>query len=574
MRAPPRSRCITVVAEGAIAALLAALLAAPSTRRAGAQPRPERPPDLVLVGGRIFTADSARPWAQALAVRGDRVVAVGTSAAVRRLAGPTTRRIDLGGRVVVPGFNDAHAHLACDLPRRVEFSTAAAAGDPAFATVLDSLRRITARVPEGAWIATSIGNAVLDDTAARRTALDAVAPRHLVALGVPTGHDVVYNTAALRRLGVSDSARDPAGGWFERDPATGALTGRASEYALWDVARTLNDASPERTAIDALRTAGATLLRYGVTSVQDMANCLDPARTLRAFRAAALPLRVRVVPMPMTTATRSTTEWDAVRVDGGPAARLRVSGVKWILDGTPVDRGALQRGPYADRPGWYGRADFPPDTVRAMLAEARRRGEQPIFHAVGDSTVALLLTFMEQTGDTAGWRHLRVRFEHGEGLAPDLLERARRLGVVVVQNPAHLAIPGLSARYAPAVLADFQPLRSLLAHGVVLALGSDGPLNPFLNILLATEDRNNPAESLTREQAVVAYTRGSAYAEGAERVKGTLAPGMLADLAVLSQDIFTVPPGALPATTSVLTMVGGRVVRDALRPAPASPPRR
>jgi predicted amidohydrolase YtcJ len=198
-----------------------------------------------------------------------------------------------------------------------------------------------------------------------------------------------------------------------------------------------------------------------------------------------------------------------------------------------------------------------------------------MFHVVGDSAIALVLNALASTGSASIWRGTRVRLEHGDGLTPDQFDRARRLGVIVVQNPTHLDLGGLLAeRYDPAFLANFQPLRSLVEAGIALALGGDGIFNPFLNIMAAVTHAHRPAEALTREQAVVAYTRGSAFAEFAEHEKGTLEPGMLADLAVLSHDIFAVPLAVLPATTSVLTVIGGRVVWDELTSGAPGPPAR
>lgn len=158
------------------------------------------------------------------------------------------------------------------------------------------------------------------------------------------------------------------------------------------------------------------------------------------------------------------------------------------------------------------------------------------------------------------WVGRRVRFEHGDSLFPDLMGRVKEYGIVVVQNPSHLM--GLSSAGGSA-FNKAQPLRSLLAAGIPVALGSDGPTNPFLNIMFATIHVNRPSEAITREQAVVAYTLTSAYAEFSEKEKGSIEPGKLADLAVLSQDIFTVLPDDLPKTQSVLTLVGGKTVYDA-----------
>jgi predicted amidohydrolase YtcJ len=185
---------------------------------------------------------------------------------------------------------------------------------------------------------------------------------------------------------------------------------------------------------------------------------------------------------------------------------------------------------------------------------------------VGDAAIGTVLDEMEALAPAERWRGRRTRIEHGDLLSPADLQRVRDLGVVVVQNATHLALPDLPQRVSPQLLAQAQPLRSLVEAGIPLALGTDGiggTISPFLDIMLATLHPDRPSEALTREQAVTAYTAGSAYAEFEEHQKGRLTPGHLADLAVLSQDIFTVPFFLLPNTESVLTMVDGRIVWDA-----------
>ncbi|MGZ8468175.1 MAG: amidohydrolase [Gemmatirosa sp.] len=541
-------------------------VAVPLAVLAAAGPLAAQPADVVLLGGKVFTADASRPWAEAVAVRGARIVAVGTTAEIQRLAGPRTRRVALDGRTVVPGFDDAHGHVGPSGPRAVRVPIEASpTPDPALALVLDSLGAAARREPVGTWLTSEVGGRVFDDPRATRAVLDSVAPGHPVWLNGWSGHGAVLNTAALRATGLLD-APDPAGGWQTRD-AGGRPTGRIDEYALYGATRTLGVARGDAGLAAAIRAYGESGLRLGITSVQDMATNYD----LGAIRAAVrrgggMPARHRVIRLPMTDGAGGwRADWQVDRADTTLAPWTHVSGVKWILDGTPIERLALMRQPYADRPGWHGRANFAFDTLRAILRDALTRREQPMLHAVGDSTIALVLAAMRAEAPDSAWRRLRPRLEHADALGRDQLAAVKALGIVVVQNPSHLAIPPvMQARWGAERLGRVDLLRTLVDSGVPLAIGSDGPREPGLNLMLATLHPNVPSEALSREQAVVAYTRGAAFAAFAERERGTLAPGMLADLAVLSQDVFTVASDALPATTSVLTMVDGRIVHDAL----------
>jgi len=536
MRLPPR-------AAGFLAVILAG---------AGCRSVPATPAEILLYDGKIFTAAlEGTPWAEAVLIQGDRILRVGTTAELRAAAGPAAQLVDLGGRVVVPGFNDAHDHINPDQPG-VEFATSASpTPDPDLAQVIDSLRLLATRVPAGTRLRTSIGERILTDRMARRAALDRIAPNHPVVLQGWSGHGVVLNSAALALAGFSDSTPDPIGGWFER--SGGRLTGLANEYANYALYTALTPGTDSAVRAGFLKRAGEAV-RWGTTSIQSMATGLEPATVARVLDSLDLPVRLRIIPVPLTTGTgRVVAPWQV----------LKANGVKWILDGTPIERLAMFRAPYSDRAGWRGQLNFSPDTLRAILAEALAAKIQPMIHAVGDSAVGLVLSTMADLAPGSAWRELRPRIEHGDGLSPDQYSAARELGVVIVQNPSHFALgPMAIARYGPARLRILQPARSVLANGIMMALGSDGPVNPFLNLMLAVLHPNNPAEALTMEQAVRAYTLGSAYAERRERDKGRLMPGMLADLAVLSQDIFTVAPQKLPETASVLTLVGGRPVHD------------
>ncbi|HYT05899.1 MAG TPA: amidohydrolase [Gemmatimonadales bacterium] len=522
-------------------------------------------PDQILVNGKIFTADPARLWVGGIAIRGDRIVAVGASDSLRGLAGPRTQLRDLGARMVIPGINDAHAHVG-PVPRAVTVATTPDAG---LREVVDSLARVSRRRPRGTWLITTIGDRVLDDPRANRFFLDSVVPDHPAVLESWSGHEAILNSAALGALGLGHETRDPLGGHFGRaggsgpGAGAGALDGRLSEYAWWNTRRRLSSGVGDSAARADLRDYAAQAARFGITSVQDMNTALSATRAVFLLHGVDGPIRWRVIRFPLTGPDGRALA-DLRERRARPGGELDVSGTKYILDGTPVERGALMRHAYADRPGWRGELNLPRDTLRAIVTEALGSRDQLLVHAVGDSAIRLLLSVMTAAAPDSTWRTLRPRLEHGDFLTPDLVPLARRLGAIVVQNPAHFAVPALLRRRYPAELAaHVQPLRSLLAAGIPIALGSDGPMNPYLNIMLAVTHPADPSEALTREQAVTAYTRGSAYAEFAERDLGTLTPGMLADLTVLSQDIFDVPVSALPQTVSVLTLVGGRAVYDA-----------
>ena len=549
--------------HGVLAFALITACALPAGR-ALAQAATSRPgADMILTGGRVFTADSAHPWATAIAIRGDRILAVGSDAEIDRLRSTRTRHIALDGKVVVPGFNDAHTHLGGGI-RAITFNTGdSPTPDPLLGVVLDSVAAIAARSPAGTWITTSVAETVLGDPMARRAALDRAAPRHNVYLLGWSGHGAILNSAAIRASQV-DTLHDPVGGWFERT-ADGVITGRIDEYLHYAVLQRLTIAHGIAVTVRAFAAQDGESAAFGITSVQDMTTGFTPSMLAAVSRAGVVRVRHRVIPFEMTRVGGRAATWNAVRTTD---ALTRVSGVKWVLDGTPVERLALMRAPYADRAGWYGRGNFSLDSIKTLLRDALRRKQQPILHAVGDSTIALVFTAMRAVAPDSVWRAVRPRIEHGDQLMEDQFDDARKLGIVVVQNPTHLALSLFRDRWGADRASRSEALRGIVAAGIPLAIGSDGPANTGLNVMLASINPANPSHALTREQAVVAYTLMSAYAEHAEREKGSLVAGKLADLAVLSQDIFSVPPAALPGTTSVLTLVGGRVTLDRIGAAP------
>lgn len=527
-----------------------------ASSRAPTAPAPSPPPtvldsppiDLVLTGGKIFTADPAKPWAEALAIRGDRIAAVGTAGEIRALAGvgSATRVVDLGGRVVIPGINDAHVH-APDVwdPQFVKVE----AKDPTIAQAVAAIGEAVKTHPPGTWLSLQMGGEWYDDPKATRAAFDKVAPAHPVWTNDMGGHAKLLNTAALKALGIDQTAADPPHGAYGRDPKTKQLTGWMHEAANWRNARKLEDAMPDDAIAQALAKFESRALRYGITSVQNM-----PVQTVdRLLPLLRTPkLRWRIIRWPHG-------EIAATFAPGPTHPRVKIDGVKYVLDGTPLERWAALSRPYNDRPKARGRLNFTSDELRKIVEVAAATSEPLLVHAVGDATIELLLSAMERTGTPEAWRERRVRIEHGDLLTAAQIARAAALGVVVVQNPVHFLIPEVMAKRVGDCGGICQPLRSLAQSGVAIALGSDGPLNPYLGIMAASVHPTSPREALSREDAVIAYTRGAAFAERAEADKGTLAPGMLADLAVLAQDIFTVTPDALPGTQAWMTIVGGEI---------------
>jgi predicted amidohydrolase YtcJ len=520
------------------------------------------PPRTVLHGGTIFTGDPAAPWAQAIAIEGDRVVAVGSSADVLAQSGHAMR-IDLGGRLVIPGINDAHVHVVVPEGDYANTPDFLPGPGPTLAEVQALLAGAAAATPDGTWLFVFIGTAIFDDPQATRFALDAASPRHLVALFAWTGHGIWLNTAAMTALGIAETEPDPFGGHFRRFPGSNVITGEVHEYAEFAIRRRLLALLPDSHLVAQYRAFAAAAVQLGYTSLQDMAVGLTHDRALAVLRAAHLPLRVRSICFPLTPD-------DPCVLDDDERDGVRGAGVKWIADGTPVERLAFVTTPYADRPDQVGAPDLPDAALRAQL-QAHRNGSarrhQLLFHGVGDAAIDQVLDAMDDTGGARTWQDRRTRIEHGDLLFPDSFARARQLGIVVVQNPTHFALaPVFAERFVPEVFVDLEPMQSLLAAGIPLAIGTDGigaPQSPFVNLLLATVHPTHPTEALGLAQALTAFTHGAAYAEFEERRKGTLGPGKLADLAVLSQDIFHVAPPDLPATRSVLTLVGGRVVWDA-----------
>lgn len=532
------------------------------THHAEATPKP----DLIVHHAKIFTAEPSTPWAQAIAIKGGKVVAVGTNNHVLALAHPKkTKVIHAQGRTIVPGINDAHVHVLATPGILVNYQDLGfiqqGAPGPSLAEVLGMVAGAAAAFPPGTWLTVLVGENVDQDDSATRFALDTVAPDHPVWLQMWTGHGTFVNSKALEVLDVDDDEPDPLGGEFERIPGTTILTGKAHEYAEHLLRRKLLATVPDAVLVQRYQEFAAAALARGVTSVQDIPVGLTKARAIDVLEAADLPIRVRSVCFPLDG-------FESCIDQPSKAMKHKVSssGVKWITDGTPVERRAFVNEPYADSPGHHGHVNFDDETLESFLlaglgGSAKRR--QRLFHAVGDGAIERVLDAVEATGGGCEWQGRRLRIEHGDLIFSENYDRLIDAGAVIVQNPTHFGIPQILAqRFCGPVMSEVQPLATLLQAGIPVAFGSDSfgaPPNPWLDVFLATVHPTRPEEAISVEQAITAYTRTAAYAEFEDDRKGRLVPGYEADFAMLSADPFTIPPWQMPGITSVLTVVDGNI---------------
>lgn len=527
----------------------------PSQAQAGAA---TKPPDTVLLNGRVFTGDATRPYVEAISIQGDRILDTGTSKEILSKAGPSTRRIDLRRRLVIPGINDSHVHFEAEvIGTKLDFGEAP---DPSCEHVLDTIQKAVAHSPDGTLLSGVIGQKAFFDPTCTPAALDRIGPKDAIVLSTDTPHSGMLNEVAARRFNVREDAPLPLAGFFGKDMKSTHWDGVVHEAAWFRIREMLmGDLAGEPAR---LRKVLERESQWGVTSI----TFLDvyPARRVQQLAEIDSPLRVRVVPFLEFQETDRRREPEYPTVPLHLRDRVTVSGLKYLLDGTPVERSAATRVPYADDPTTSGQLDFSPKELGAILREAQQH-VQLLLHTVGDRTTETLLNVMEATGGAEAWSKSRLRIEHGDGIMPDQISRVKALGIIVVENPINFTLGDLMRqRFGQDKAAHVQPFRSLLLAGIPLVIATDSSpespvANPFLQIMYASAYPEKPKESLSREEAVTAFTRTAAYAEFAEANKGTLEPGKLADLAVLSQDIFEVSLKDLPKTESVLTIVGGRI---------------
>lgn len=499
--------------------------------------------DIILTNGKIFTSDTSKLYVQALAIKGNKILATGNNAAIEKLATSKTKKIDLKGKTVVPGFNDQHAHAAFTFSAapltfdHVEFSVEGLVK----AAVLDSIARLLVKAKTGQWIEGKIGTNVLFDTSMRRS-LDSIAPNNPVLLQIAWGHGIVTNQKGLEATGLSDELKDPVGGWYERnsDGKINSVNANA-QVPFWIAINKANPNSLKRI----MEEYGQKQLHGGITSTLFMGTGFTHSLATSVLQKANIPQRLRIVAWPRSTPEgRQISEWPVAETY--PTSMSTISGIKYCIDETPIEGGALRSKPYHNRGNGNGRLNYPVDTLREILRESLITKRQIMMHIAADSSFGIVLKIISEVGTAAQWRPLRVRIEHNAVGDPtkDQRKKLKDYGIMMMHTPQPWG----------------SPLRSLLTDGILVGVSPDGTRNPFLDIMVMTSQSPNPDENITIEQAVIAYTKTNAYAEFKEKEKGMLKKGMLADLAVLSQDIFTIPSDQLPATVSVLTMIDGKIV--------------
>jgi predicted amidohydrolase YtcJ len=517
-----------------------------------------------FVNARIHTQDRAGTLAAAIAVENGRFAAVGAIADLPSRGD----EVDLRGRTVLPGLIDAHAHLRnfAEARLNVDLSGAASAVEAAARVAIRAAER-----PAGAWI-TGRG---WDQTAWPETSfptagpLDAVAPRNPVALARVDGHALWVNSAALHAAGIDDGTPDPPGGRILRD-AAGHATGVLIDQAM-GLVRELIPPIADQDLSAAVEAAIQECLRFGLTGVHEMG--VDE-RTIATYKrlidAGRFPFRV------LGAINGPGKTWQAWR-ERGPERRYRdrlsISAIKLYADGALGSRGAALLAPYSDDPDNTGLQLASRDDLERWTRDALQHGFQVCTHAIGDRANRTVLDAYERA--LAGDREQRLRVEHAQILAPAEIVRFRRLGVIPSMQQTHCTSDAAWAdQRLGSRVAGAYAWRSLLDTGVVIAGGSDFPVespNPMLGIAAGvTRSRPggslrpwHPEQCMTREEAVLSFTRWAAYAGFDEEMAGTIEPGKYADFVVLDRDIYTCPPEQIAETRVLLTVLGGEIVWQA-----------
>ena len=538
---------------------------------------------LALINGHIVTVDSAKPEAQAIAVSGDRIIAVGTDAEIRRFIGPATRVIDLQHKLAVPGLIDGHGHYMGLGQSKLQLDlTTARTWDDIVAMVAAAARK----AKPGEWIMGQgwhqakwdhppvpavEGNPV-------HASLSAVSPNNPVILEHASGHAVFVNAKAMALANVTKGTPNPAGGEIVHD-ANGNPTGMLREsaqrltsaaHAQSEASRPLADREAEARRVIAL--AGADALSKGITSFHDAGSNFQ---AIDLFKKVAeegqLPVRLYVM-VRFESNERLESMLDKYKMLGYAHNYLTVRSIKRQIDGALGSNGAWLLEPYADLPRSTGLALEEPASLQKAAEIAFRHGYQVNVHAIGDRANREVLDVYERIFKANPGAHdLRWRIEHAQHIAPADLPRFKQLGVIASMQGIHTIS---DAPWIPSKLGEERAkkesylFRSLWDEGVIVTNGTDTPVedvNPipsFYGMVSRMTKEGKvfvPEQRLTRKEALQAYTLNNAYASFEEKDLGSLSVGKLADITVLTKDIMTVPEAEIPTATAAYTIVGGKV---------------
>jgi predicted amidohydrolase YtcJ len=554
------------------------ILIAASAGLGGAQapaPADRTPADVIITHAVIYTVNAAQPKASALAIRGDKIAAVGDEAAVMALRGASTRLLDAGGRAIVPGLQDSHGHF---IGLGASLQQLDLRGTTSYDAIIARVRARAATAKPGEWIlGRSWDQNMWPDTHwPTHEALDRAAPHNPVYLTRVDGHAAMVNQAALDIAGVTAKTPDPAGGRLIRD-AHNTPTGVLVDGAMRLVGPKIPPPTTEQLEQQILL-ADAECRRLGLTTVHDAGT--DGAAVeayKRLIDAGKLRTRLYVMlKLPLPTLQPF--------LDKGPvldyhAHHMAVRAIKIVADGALGSRGAALLAPYSDEPTAAGFFTTPQEEIYAQTLAASKAGFQTCIHAIGDRANRFVMdTFERVQRELPASRALRMRNEHAQILSAAEIPRFKALDVIASMQPTHATsdMPWAPIRLGPKRIAEGAYVwRKLIDAGALIASGSDFPVekpNPMLGLYSAITRQDldgqppqgwAPDQRLTREEALASFTANGAYASHAEAFSGTLSPGKLADLVILSQDVMTIAPKQIPVTTVWKTIIGGEIVYDA-----------
>lgn len=541
------------------------------TACSSAPSEPARPITAIVVNARVWTGDPDQPEAQAVAIAGDRIAAVGTTDDIRGLGGAGGTVIDAAGQFLIPGFIDTHVHFLDGGQRLASVQLRDARTPEEFAARIGAFAKT---VPPGTWITGGDWDHQLwGGELPRRDWIDAVTPDHPVWVSRLDGHMALANSAALRAAAVDRSVPDVGGGEIVRN-GRGELTGLLKDNAMDLVAAKMPPPSTEM-MLRALDAAMSYVAEQGVTSVHHMGTWAELEVLARANRAQRLTTRVyAAVPLNTWQQLAAAVEARTHGPEGRGDAWLRVGGLKGFVDGSLGSHTAAFLDPFTDAPRDRGFFVNTPEDLYKWISGADAAGLHVMVHAIGDRANRTLLDIYERVENEHGPRDRRFRIEHAQHLAPEDIPRFGQLRVIPSMQPYHAIDDG---RWAERVIGPERAkgtyaFRSLIDEKASLAFGSDwfvAPPTPIEGIYAAVTRRTLdgqhpdgwvPEQKITVEEALVAYTLGGAFASFEETQKGQIKPGLLADLTLIDKDLRTIPPAEIRTARVTRTMVGGKTV--------------